>query len=264
MEKGAGNDGKVGSPRSRGRRWRPNWVEVAGVLIPLAGLVVAIIALRGSDAHGHSAPRLVVDDLVVHEANGKARPRSGLEVIVHNKGGQRTVIDRARIAVLRVYPLHVCSAQGDLPVSYTYGVALPPRGAIGRSFTVPLHDEAGADEADRFRLALSVNLPTDKRDSFFLFELGVGLHDDAASSDLAVGKALISLPYRPEEGEDYWGRKTPQALSQFPREFISNAMSCWQGNTRMLRRALASSATRTKQLGAIADDLVTPSFARLE
>lgn len=259
------------SAKADANRKRPNWLEVAGLLIGIATAGAAIFALtQGSDAHDRGAARLVLDDLIVRDVRSGPGPHPGFEVIVHNRGNRAAVIDRADLVVRHVYALQRCASQDDLPLSETYGLVLPAGARAGDRVSTHLHDQAGADEADRFKISLSVDVPSDERGTYFLFEVGLSLHDDARRSSLPVGAALVSLPFVPNEGEYYWSKQTASLLRNFEtgevttRELFGASMPCWRSNTMVLRKALASTATRSKRLDAIARSLVTPSFSKLE
>lgn len=240
-------------------------------------MVVAIVALGGGSGSGSDSDvggraNLAVVALNVRDVErGPDKPKAQLEVILHNTGRRRVVIDRATLEVRNVYELRRCASQDDLPLSNTYGVVVPADSKAGAVFEAPLHQEVGADEADRFALSLSTRPVAGERGSLYLFELGVSLHNDGSHPDLPVGTALIALPEIPISGEYYWAGGTAELIRGlattspgYLRELRSFSMPCWQSNTAALRRAFRASASRSALLAQVAKELVTPRPSVLE
>jgi hypothetical protein len=151
-----------------------------------------------------------------------------------------------------------------------YGLQIPADSNAGDVLELPLHQELGPDEADRFAIALSTKpLPTEPG-SVYLFELTLSLRNDGPNSDLAAGRALIALPELPTVGEYYWGTGTAEMLRTWSksehfsaRQMWGESMPCWRTNTHVLRRALSVEAVRSSNLNQIAAELATPSFAAI-
>jgi hypothetical protein len=250
-------------------------MEAAGLVIGVASVAVAIVALgggSGSDSDGGARSNLAVVALNVRDVErGPNQPKAELEVILHNTGGRRVVIDRVALEVRNVYELRRCASQDDLPLSNTYGVVVPADAKTGEVLEAPLHQEVGADEADRFAIALSTRPVAGERGSLYLFELGVSLHSDGSHPSLPVGTALIALPQVPISGEYYWGKETAALIRGlaatspgYVRELRSFSMPCWQGNTVAMRRAFRVSASRSALLDGVAEELVAPRPSVLE
>lgn len=258
---------------------RPNWVEKAGVLAAFASVIVAIFALAdhsGSSAGGSldklSAAKLSLVDLTVKENPG-LKPHASLEMILHNTGGRLVVIDGARVEVLHSYELPRCASQDDLPSSGTYGMPLSVLSKPGDVLTQDLHQQVGADEADRFEIALGPKWPRGEATStVYLFEVSIGLHTDAPQRYYRVGKALISLPTPPYPGEYYWNAETPKIVHDFvataSQKYIAEmkrrSMPCWRENTADLRSAFTSRAVRSSDLDEVQRNLISPKFPPLE
>jgi hypothetical protein len=256
------------------RRERPGWAEMAGLAIGAVGAVVAILAFLvplltdSGPASGEPTPaRLEVDSFSARDFNQGPHPNAHLEVILHNRGGTRAVIDGATIEVEDVYALERCASQNDLPLSDTYGLVLSHRPARRNLL---LHDQVGADAVDRFALSLSTRLSNDSPGTYFLFRLHLKLKNDGPISPLVVGTALIALPTVPDQGEYFWTPTTVELLSSFQtegrtvREFWGESMPCWRKNTKILRAAFSRASVRSGKLAAISGELITPSFSKLE
>jgi len=239
----------------------------------VGGLTIALVSLLSGESRSHSKEPADLRPvaLIAHDLGYDER-RSRLEIEVHNTGGRLVVIDQAEVTVRRVFELERCAAQGDLPLSNVYGTALPADAKPGEAITIPLHQQVGPDEADRFALALSVDREAARSATLFLYEIEVALRNDGGRPVLSLGKALISLPHMPFPAEYFWDGRTAEVLREFhaagepftPRQTWGYAMPCWQANTKTLQRALASPAARSRGLDVVAKTLATPSFSALE
>lgn len=272
----------------RGRRakakasGRPNWVEKAGLAIAAVGVVIGIVALfvssgSGSDGGASSASsiaqagKLEAVDVSVHDVIPFERGRAFLEVTLHNTGGRRVVIDAARVEVRRVQKLRRCASQDDLLLSHVYGLLLPANAHEGDAVEMPLHQQVGPDEADRFRVELSTKLPPSDQTSLYLFEVAVSLRNDGPQSELPLGTAVVGLPELPAPGEYYWDAGTLDVLHNFAlgepdyaRYLRQHALPCWRANTRALEQAGKGRKLRSNDLEEVVDDLVQPDPEALE
>jgi hypothetical protein len=258
---------KLDSVNTKTKRWAGLGM-LAGLLIALAAWLIPRGGDSGPNVGAAQRPsNLELVDLLVKEAGGGSR----LEVTLHNTGERRVVIDGARIEIRRVYEAGHCYPQGDLPLSNSYGVQLPPDSSPGTELKAPLHQQLGADQADRF--AISFGLPESDMPPpvNYLFELDLSLTNDGPAGPLPLGGVQVSLPYAPAPGEDFWVDGSAEYLAA---EFdLSNerslgefraAMRCWRANTAVLEEAFSHPAVRSPNLDAISDLMVKPSFAAVE
>lgn len=276
----ASSDGKKSRWRwqlksERLSRWA-NWATIVAVPIAVLALVVTLLSAGGNgsatpDPGGASSASLQQVGLAVRN-DVSLDEMQGLEVLLHNAGGQRSVVSGARIEILRVDPLPLCFSQGDLQLSGHYDAQLSTDAEPGDVVEVPLHQQLGSDEADRFEIALGLSGEEESSSSdLYLFELDVSLEHDGAQPPVGLGRALVSLPMLPPPGAYYWARDTGSSLKRYMisgnasvQETWGPPMSCWLANTETLRRVLAGSAARSPQMDAIGSDIVTPTFAALE
>jgi hypothetical protein len=252
---------------------RANWAAIVSAAVGAAALALAYLTFfKGDDPVPAAAPRtarLERVDLIAR--NGLPPHKPGLELLVHNDGRGRSVVSRARIEVLRVYPMPLCFTQGELPVSGRYGVRLPEDSQPGDVVEVPIHQQVPPDGADRFVFDLGVapaDPGSDTLEGLYLFEVEVSLVHDDGSSPLPMGKALVSLEELPFTTE-YLLRKGQ--FSRLEREYGSPPpqtwmppLPCWQANGRTLLLAASSEATRSRQLQTIMDVAVVPSLSEAE
>jgi hypothetical protein len=266
---------RLGSERLS--RWA-NWATVLTGAIVLVGTLGAIlpIDLGGGDEPApppSQAANLQDVDLLVRNDLQPTPP--ALELLLHNAGRGRSVVSGARIEVLRVDPLPLCFAQGELPLSGHYGAQLSTEAKPGEVVEVPLHQQLGTDEADRFEIVLGLTSEEESSSGelpgLYLFELDVSLEHDGAQPPLRLGRALVSLPALPPSGAYYWARDTASSLKQYlisgdapVQEIWGPPMPCWRANTEVLRQGLAGPAARSPQMDALSSEIVTPTFAALE
>lgn len=260
----------------RRRKAKPSWIEVAGLVIGVAGVAVAIVAFvvplatnRQDSASGEADPaHLVVDSFLARDFDQGPHPHSHLEILIHNTGGTLAVLDAAVVRIERVFRVDRCASQNDIPLSDTYGLVLPHK-ASSTVRELPIHDQVPPDGVDRFAVSLSTPLSVRSPSTYFLFRLHVELKNDGPETPLPVGTALISLPVVPDQGEYYWTPTTVELLSSFftegrsVAELWGESMPCWRRNTKVLRRAFSREAVRSAKLDAISRELITPSFSKL-
>jgi hypothetical protein len=253
----------------------PTWVEVAALLLAAAAVAVPLVAISGNGSSSAVVPKpvrpakLKVDSVVVSDYGKGLHPKPHLEVILHNLGGTRAVIDAASIVVTEVAAVKRCASQDDIPLSAVYGAVLPHHPS-SRPVVVPLHDQVGPDGVDRFKILLSTPLGKPDPATYYLFHIKLTLLNDSPEAALPVASALVSLPEIPDQGEYFWNHQTIGLLKGFEAggrpasELWAEAMPCWRHNTKILRRALAPPGVRSPEVASIADELVTPSFAELK
>jgi hypothetical protein len=281
-----------GAPSDKGRApWRswlqrtPTWVEVAGLLLAIAAIVVPLVVATGgstSTSTGGTKPgagaakkpkpepeaKLEVDSFTAGDGT-VSDPRPRLEAILHNVGHRRAVVDGAAVSIEAVHPLERCAPQGDIPLSETYGLVLPHRADPADALTLPLHDQVAPDGADRLAIALSTRLSKAEPGTDFLYRLKVALRDDGPESSLPLGTAWVSLPSAPTPGVYYWTPASVPILKEFVVDGDSAAqvwgfaMRCWRRNTAILRSTLSAGGVRSPLL-AEAEKAIEPSLAKLE
>jgi len=256
---------------SRGRPSAARVIAAIVVIAAVAGPIVLLATSGGFSSGPDAGAKLSVVSLVAHDEGWGTRSPAHLDIAVRNAGADRAVIDEAEIEVLHVYELRRCAPVGAPPAHGTRGASLATDSAPGQTVAEPLHRQLGAGAAQRFSIPLSVEAPTGRRGSVFLFELRVDLHGDGAQADVGAGTALISLPGAPRVGDYYWGPRTaglvrdlaansPEALVVLSR----SVMPCWRANTATLRQALAAEDTRSPRLAAVAAQLTRPTLGGRE
>ncbi len=247
------------------------WATIIGVPIGLAALIFGAIQVLSGGSEAQSSPKgaqLELVDALVKETDGNSR----LELTLHNTGDRRVVLSEALVKIGRVYPVGHCLPQGDLPLSNTYGLPLPVDAPPGSVMRTPLHQQLGADEADRFGILLGLAGAGGKplRHNY-IFELDLSLVNDGPQSPAPIGRALVSLPEAPTPGEDYWTSGMPKLLAwEFDledpssRRSLERRMRCWTVNAQMLNSALAAPGVRSERLDEVAASMTTPSMAAVE
>jgi hypothetical protein len=129
-----------------------------------------------------------------------SKPR--IEIRLHNTGTRRAVLTSAVFTVRRRSVFHPCGEGSGLLVSTRYDVTLPDR--EGASVEVPIDQQLGPDEADRF--AFRVTAPgvlTRFQGDTLIYELDVGVRHDDDPAPLHVGRAVVAIPGTPEPSVKY-------------------------------------------------------------
>jgi hypothetical protein len=254
---------------------------LVSVPIALGGLVFAILQWsQGRDSTtsdqavtGAPSPkpdlRLVAVE-VLNTSQGGATP--ALQVKLHNQGSARVVVHGASIEVERAVPLDQCHNQGELPLSGTYDVSLPTSVS---AVEVPLNQQLGPDEADRFALRFGFDDETLGRgperggaSRSYVVQIRVSLHtDDQRHKVVSLGEFVFGVPLPPGAVTQYWPAslenvRAVDLVPQFGEDFPwDDHMECWQTNTERLRAVLNESGSRSETMRQVASNLANTVVA---
>jgi hypothetical protein len=253
--------GRLGSAKGLRGKWRELSFEkqLSILLAPLlVALVSGLIIPRVNELFTKEAkPSLEVVDLVVHnrvakyrflESQGDVQTKDSvpiIEVILHNTGNRRSVVTRAAFTIQNLVNIEPCTTPtSGLNISSSYDIELPTRSRIGQTIEVPISQQLGADEADRFifRLGSPIHyyFPDDSRGAF-VYRLAVSLSHDNEKDPLNVGTVVISVPGLP-------GALWTKALASSNSILDPPIKSCLQSNTAAVRTVLAQSGERSSEL----------------
>ncbi|MEU5155651.1 hypothetical protein [Glycomyces sp. NPDC021274] len=163
---------------------------VIAVVVALGTLTVPPLIKALSD--DPPAPEVRLASVIVHEPDGDV---ASMEFTIHNTGSSRGIVEEAVFTVEEVITVVPCVGGGIVELSAEYDLLLPSRAEKGDQFTVPVSQQVGPDEADRF----AINARLDQAAMGFetLFRLDVQLVVDGPAEDLAVGTVIVSLPHSP-------------------------------------------------------------------
>jgi hypothetical protein len=272
--RGNANPGKPGSPRGVRNKWRELSFEkqLSILLAPLlVALVSGILVPRVNELFfgETNQPSLKVIDLVVYnqvakyeqlESRGEAQTKDSvpsIEVILHNTGNRRSVITRASVTIKDRVSIEPCfTPNAELRISGNYDIELPTKSRIGQTIEVPVSQQLGADEADRFifRFGSPVHYhyPGVSRGAF-VYWLGLSLRHDNEKDPLNVGSVVLSVPGLPEA---VWTKDLAAGGPNIdPIVKDASIRRCLQTNTAAIRPILARSGERSSELVELAASL---------
>jgi hypothetical protein len=193
----------------------------------------------------------VVDMLVDTPKDGERRPVS-LDIKVLNTGTQRSIIKRAVVTIRKFSMLTVCAGEGGgLDVSATYGLKMPTHPIPGQRIEIPVSQQIGPDEADRFKLNL--RLPeaaawvggNPDAGKLFIYHIGVELVRDKDSTKLEAGEAVAALPTTvlPDRQEFFYtkefARHPNRADTILAPEDIPEFNKCLKSNNAILYKFMS-------------------------
>nr|BFE72256.1 hypothetical protein GCM10020092_055570 [Actinoplanes digitatis] len=178
------------------------------------------------------------------------RTPPSVEITVHNRGTRRSVTTRIVATVEDSAVIKQCDAQGNtVPVSATYDLVLPPRPAGGTAFQVPVSQQQGPDEADRF----AVRVGTSERDSpmsLHLYRLRFELVADGQQTKVPAGTAVVTVPETPSDSDAYfWSERYDSGqvdISDFSN--AATATACMKANSAVLDRLMSEDAELSTEL----------------
>ena len=201
------------------------------------------------------SPGVRLASVVVQEPDGEVL---SMEFTIHNTGSSRGIVEEAIFTVEDVMTVLPCVGGGIVELSAEYDLLLPSNAEQGDQFTVPISQQVGPDEADRF----AVNARLDEAFMGFetLFRLDVELVVDGPAEDVDAGTVIVALPYSPADSQlSYWGGEH----TEFNLDYIeaqgedgSGSMEeCIDDNTQNLHDFLNAPGERPPSLERLFDEL---------
>lgn len=126
-----------------------------------------------------------------------SKPR--VEVRVHNTGTRRAVLTSARFTITDYARIVPCGLGAGLVASARYDVVLPVDPRPGHAVEVPINQQLGPDEADRFVFRVGVGDALEKiLGETLVYELRVTVAHDNEARPVDVGRVIVALPGAPE------------------------------------------------------------------
>lgn len=220
------------------------WAVLFGPI--LVAVVAGLLIPRLNDLLPGTGPAgdLQVIDSIVHNPDGDhleaGRPNPKLEVKVHNTGTRRVVITHGQVEVRQLIVLPWCEAPGAaLRETGRYDVALPASPGSNGVVEVPVNQQVGPDEADRFAFSFGVvrtEPPESVRYTVRVYQLDVALRHDGGGAPVKVGTFVLALPSVPGIHE---------RAAIFPERGIF-PRRCAKSNRASARRALQLDGRRSE------------------
>jgi hypothetical protein len=249
----------TGNPDRRGlKRFLPRdaWQVLIGPLIVVIVGAVITTLVTGSEEEPQPTPnskRAVLEALPPVVQNGPFEGRSvqlpsgetatghdnaskpRVEIRVHNTGTRRAVLTSARFTVTDFVRIVPCGLGAGLVASARYDVVLPVKPRRGETVEVPINQQLGPDEADRFVFRLGVDDLEKILGLIDVYELHVTVAHDNEPEPVDVGRVVVVLPGAPE----------PFAIEFFP---VPGATTCSRAPSKAARRALTFEGTRSPEV----------------
>ncbi|WP_433476498.1 hypothetical protein ACQPZP_05275 [Spirillospora sp. CA-142024] len=254
------------------RRLLGSWLTWFGVLATAAATAAVVgVVQRGTDkvtTPSKAAKIEVIDMLVDTPKDADSRPVS-LDIKLHNTGTRRSIIKRAVLSIHKFTMFKECAGQGGgLGVSATYGLNMPVRPKPGQKVEVPLSQQLGPDEADRFKIEL--NLPQSSawienpdQGKLFVYQVGVTLIRDTNSKAVNLGDAVVALPITITVHEQQFFLTKENAeihyydwLSGGP-EAGAGIRQCLRANNVTLRQYMTAAGAKPKWFSELSSELVS-------
>jgi hypothetical protein len=201
------------------------------------------------------SPAVRLASLVVQDPDGDV---VSMEFTIHNTGGRRGIVEEALFTVEDMISVHPCTGGGMVELSAEYDLLLPFDAEEGDRLTVPVSQQVGPDEADRF--AINARLDEAAGETIKLFRLDVKLIVDGAAEDIEAGTVVFPLSDSPaDEWIMYWGGEqtivNQQYIAQQGAEGSVGIEECLDENTQMLHDFLQAPGEHSPSLERIAGEL---------
>lgn len=222
-------------------------------LIGLAGTLGAVII---PPLIGNKKAAVEIKSVVVREDVDTV----AMEFTVYNAGGSRGLITAAKFVVQDYMLLPACATGGDIPISSTYDLILPPMVEVGQVFQIPLSQQTAADEADRFAVRAQLS---DKPETIAwpFYRLAVSFEIDGGQEYLDAGNVMFALPNAPIPAGmgSYWGQdhymNLEESLYYLNEEEREAVKACMQSNSQNLRDFFDAEGNRPNEFEVIEADL---------
>jgi len=253
-------DSNAGSSERKGTGWRrflPEnpWVVIGPIVVALtiAGVTAGVKALTAKEPQSE----LQAFDPVVENPTGSyegvpdpsdptqtaSRPtdasKARIEVRLQNNGNRRSVLTSAILTVRKQVVVTPCGLGAGLAVSATYDVVLPRRPADGQTVEVPIDQQLGPDEADRFVFSVGAEFAGGVDLGLVLiYQLDVAIRHDGSEKPTDVGRVVVALPGSPPD-------------FVLPRDISSPQPGCEQDSLNEFREAAQLDGVRSPQLQRI-------------
>lgn len=214
------SDDNSSAGRSGWRRWLPRdpWQVILGpLLIVVAGAGITALVSGGEEEERPDlrplAPTVVNGEdeseiLDTNEETGEVRTRQAepakprIELRLHNVGTQRSVLTSARFELKRHVRIAACGVGAGLLESASYDVMLPGEPARDEVVEVPINQQLGPDEADRFSFRLSTpEAYKDDLGTTVIYEIGISVLHDDAPEPLKAGEVVVAVPATPARSD---------------------------------------------------------------
>jgi hypothetical protein len=191
----------------------------------------------GSPSQAPASSHVEVDHVTYTAASFKHPLKIDIEL--QNTGTQRAIITALRIRIQQVLEMPACFSQGYLPSTGTSLLNIKPKARPGTSVTVPVNQQVGPDEADRFKV--EVRGPTSE--AVYLYRTRVTLLYDK-SSQAQVGELVAAFPYAPAPNY-FWMRSVIRnyQISDFGSS-APQIRDCMDLNSKRLLSFLALSGVK--------------------
>lgn len=170
-----------------------------------------------------------------------SKPR--VEVRVHNTGTRRAVLTSARFTITDYARIVPCGLGAGLVVSARYDVVLAVDPRPGQAIEVPINQQLGPDEADRFVFRVGVGDALEKvLNEVLVYELRVTVAHDNDPRPVDVGRVIVAVPGAPEA----------ESLRFFN---VPGTTKCSEVPSSAARRAVAFKGTRSPEVDQFFADI---------
>ena len=246
----------------------PDWREMLSGNAPSGSETPAVVGSMVPSPSSPATSGVRAIDLVVRDSQRSGKYASqgedewtqpSAEITVHNRGTRRSVINRVIMTVEDSLTIEQCEAEGGpIAVSATYDVLLPLKPHDGAVLQVPVSQQQGADEADRFAIRFGTPQP-ERRTTIHIYQVRFQLIADGGEAKLPVGTAIIAVPHAPLEGDGYfWSEayeRNSTPFGDYPEEDRHRIITCMRRNSADLSRFLSGGSELSPELASSKADI---------
>jgi hypothetical protein len=149
--------------------------------------------------------------------------KARIEIRLKNVGERRSVVTSAIVTIRKLLAVPPCGIGAALVVSASYDIVLPQDLQEAQSHEVPINQELGRDEADRFELSIGREFSDEEVGLRFIYQLDVAVRHNGSDKPIEVARVLIELPgvnmdqaqrWQPPSGCDHDTLKTYREAAQ--------------------------------------------------
>lgn len=204
--------------RSGWRKLLPEnvWAILIGpivVALTIAGVLALVKALtskepepelQGLDPVVHNGPAMfesvpAPSDPELSASRQTDKSKARIEIRLKNNGDRSATLTSAIFTIRKQIVVTPCGLGAGLAVSASYDVLLPRRAEQGETVEVPINQQIGPDEADRFVFRVGPEFSERDLGLILVYQLDVAVEHDGSDEPAGVGHAVVALPGLPPE-----------------------------------------------------------------
>jgi hypothetical protein len=236
-----------------GKKWTLLNSAFAVAIIGLIGVLAGVFIPHFLDRPpATAAPKLEVDSVTVDSPPPRYYQKpTKIFFTIRNTGNQLAVITSVTLRINRSAQLPVCySGQGNLPVSGPpYPGTLPPKPSKGHVTRIPVSQQIGPDQPDKFEVQLRPSNGV-ASETITLYDVTASIiYDNQSTPPLGAGKLTLSMPRVPNN--QYYFSTEGTHLIALMGSAVPSISRCMIRESKLIRSFLTGHSARSSEFSSL-------------